>query len=404
MKIIFWLGIGFDRHGPSVHLLKSMMEECLLAGHSVVVIEQNTGGNNPDIPIELQKYDRITTEVYKMPTQQKGAFLKSYIYHVGYYYKTQKFLYKHKDADVVFLQSCYLPIVPINMIHRMGVPVLFNVQNIFPIDAGILGMLPTKGLKGIPYHILRKVQQKAYGKADLNVTISEDMRKTLLTEKAPEDKLEVIYNWSYSDDTAIIPDKENLFLKQHREFMAKFRVVFAGNLGAMVNPTIFAEAAERLKAYKDIVFIIIGDGNNMNKLKNMVREKGIDNVAFFGYQPEEFARHNYAMAHVNINALPQGIITTCMPSKTATMLNAAKPMVVAVEKDSDYAKILCEVDKCTVVDWNDVEGFADAILNIYHQGGRPDSNNSREVFRKKCSTENAKQYVRLLEKTANMRE
>ena len=400
MKFLFWLNIGFDRHGPSVHLLKGILQECLAAGHEVVVVALNTGGSDPDIPPELERSERLVFEVVHRDQGSKGAFAKRYIDYLLYYRETRKLLKKHRDADAVFLQSCYYPLQPIRMAHRLNMPVLFNVQNIFPIDAGMLQILPTRGIKGMPYRLLRWLQRRAYKKADCNVTISGDMCKTLLNEGAPKDRLEVVYNWSYDDHRVEIPDAENLFLGDHPEFRDKFRVVFAGNLGSMVNYAIFADAAEALLAYPDIAFIVIGDGNNMNRLKAAARERGLNNMYFFPYQPEAYARHNYAMAHVNINALPKGIITTCMPSKTATMLNSARPMVVAVEKDSDYARILREVDKCTVVEWDDSKGFIEGILKVYNTGDYSDSANSRDVFRKYCSRDNARDYVRLLEKTA----
>lgn len=397
MKFLFWLDIGFDRHGPSVHLLEAMIEESLKANHDVAVIVRNTGGNEPDLPEKLRDYKNLQIEIIKDNEQQKNAFVKRYIEDIVYFFKSRKALQKHKNADIVFLQSCYLPILPIRMIKAIKKPVLFNVQNIFPIDAGVLGLLPTTGIKSIPYYVLRKLQQIAYKQANLVVTISEDMKETLKRESPQPNKIEVVYNWSYDDEPTVIPDSENLFLNDHPELKSKFKVVFAGNMGAMVNPKIIADAAENLRDYEDIIFIIIGAGNNMHYLKEMAKTKNLTNIVFFPYQPKEYARHNYAMANVNINALPKGIIYTCMPSKTATMLNSARPMVVAVESESDYARLLREVDRAVVVNWNDTEGFSKAILDIYNSKDSSDSQNSREIFKKYCSYDNAKSYVKYME-------
>ena len=86
-----------------------------------------------------------------------------------------------------------------------------------------------------------------------------------------------------------------------------------------------------------------------------------------------------------------------MPSKTATCLNCARPMVVSMEKESYLAKLLEQVDKCTVVDVNDPKGFAEAILFNYKNNITQDSVNSREIFKKLCSKSNAKKYVDILE-------
>lgn len=398
MKILFWLGIGFDRHGPSVHLLKAMIEESLVAGNQIVMIVRNTKGPDPDIPKELQKYDNLICEVIEDKEQKKSALVRRYFEDILYFFRCKKILKKHKDTDAVFVQSCTAPIFPVRIAHRiLKKPVLLNVQNIFPIDAMVLNKLPNRGFKGIAFKIFRKMQQIAYKQCESIVTISEDMKETLVGEGVSPDKIRVIYNWSYNDNANEIAEEDNLFLKDHENERDKFRVVFAGNLGAMVNADLISQVAIRLKDENGIQFVVIGDGNNMNYLKKASSQNELKNISFYPYQPEGYANHNYAMANININALPKGIIYTCMPSKTATMLNSARPMVVSVEKDSNYAKMLNEVDKCKVVDVDDVDGFVEAILDLYKNNESKYSDNARDVFKKYCSCKNAQKYVEEIE-------
>ena len=244
MKVLFWLGMGFDRHGPSVHLLKKMIEETLIAGHEVVMIVRNTNGQDPDVPVSLQKYPNLICEVIPDHLQQKGKLVQRYFEDIQYFFRCKKTLKKHKDTDVVFLQSCTAPIFPIRIAQKiLKAPILFNVQNIFPNDALVLGKLTKRGIKGLAYRIFCRMQQWAYDKADRLVTISEDMKHTLTQENVPEEKIDVIHNWSYDDYSVDIPDSENLFLNAHPEVVDKFRVVFAGNLGAMVDVDIIADVA-----------------------------------------------------------------------------------------------------------------------------------------------------------------
>lgn len=397
MNIQFVLYMGFDQHGPSVHLLTDIIEQCLLAGHNVNMIVRNRGGADPDIPVKLQGYENLRCEVIHDSKLQKNALIKRYFEDTRYAVRAWRIYRKHHDIDVVFLQSCTTPLLPIILLkHTLKCSVLFNVQNIFPIDALVLNKLSTHGLKGAAFRVFRKMQQMAYKRVDRIITISEDMKQTLLGEGVAEKKVDVVYNWSYSDEAFDIPDKDNLFLKAHNVDPSKFRVVFAGNLGAMVNAKLIADAAELCQVEENIHFYIIGDGNNMPVLKRLAAEKGLKNMSFYPYQPVEFAPHNYAMAHVNINALPKGIIYTCMPSKTATMLNCARPMVVSVEKESAFAQMLSEVEKCTIVDVDDTQGFAEAILSSYRKHITADSENAREVFRRMCSKKNAKGYADIL--------
>ena len=138
----------------------------------------------------------------------------------------------------------------------------------------------------------------------------------------------------------------------------------------------------------------------MPLLKRLAEEKKLANMSFYPFQPVEFAPHNYAMANVNINALPRGIVYTCLPSKTAICLNSARPMVSSLEKDSWLAGTLAGIDKSAVVDVDDAEGFAQAILDFYRKGVKGNSDNSRDVFRRLFSVENARSYVNVLETIA----
>ena len=53
MRLLFVFDIGFDRMGPSVHLLQDVLRAALNKGHEVNVILKNTGGPNADMPNDL---------------------------------------------------------------------------------------------------------------------------------------------------------------------------------------------------------------------------------------------------------------------------------------------------------------------------------------------------------------
>lgn len=401
MKVLFHLYIGFDTDGPSVHLLTDIVEQCLIAGHDVYMIVRNRGGKDSDIPARLAKYNNLHCDVIYSEKLNRSALVTRYVSDIKYAFKCQKIYKKYMDIDVVFLQSCTAPIFPIILLKKaLHKPILFNVQNIFPIDALAIHKLSKTGLKGGAFYLLRMMQQRAYKLADKIVTISEDMKVTLVKEKVDEGKIAVIHNWGYMDNPKVIEDKDNLFLKTHPELKKYFRVVFSGNMGAQVNADLIANAAEHLQEINKIQFIIIGDGGNMEYLKKVAKEKKLTNMRFYPYQPLEFALHNYAMAHVGINALPKGIVYTCMPSKTAQMLSMARPMVSSMELDSWLARVLSTVDKSIVVDVDDDKGFADAILKIFYSKNYENSENARSVASSLCSRENAKRYVFELEKLA----
>ncbi len=396
MKILIILYIGFDTHGPSVHLLKDIIKSIAERGHNIELILRNRTGSKDNIPEEFSSYNNINYHIINDKKLKKNKLIYRYFSDIHYATKCRKIFKKINGIDAVFLQSNTSPFYPIKYIKKdLCCPVIFNVQNIFPIDAIELGYLSRKSYIA---KYFRKLQSKAYQKADKIITISDDMKKCLIEEKCDSSKIDVIHNWTYSDSFYDIDENDNLFLNDHPEFKNKFRVVFSGNLGKMVNYNMILYAAKSLSYISKIVFIIIGDGNNYNLLKQKSIDEGLDNIVFFPYQPVEYAPSNYSMANININPLPKGIIRTCLPSKTAIMLNIGKPMVISVEKDSSFSRMLEQIPNCKVVDVDDYNGFVDQIKNIY-EGRLEDINPSysRKVFMKYFSKQNAKLYADCIE-------
>ena len=62
MNVLMWLSIGLDRRTPSEHLLCSIIESLCEEGHSVHILQKNTGGSLPVIPTSVKNLS-ITTEI-----------------------------------------------------------------------------------------------------------------------------------------------------------------------------------------------------------------------------------------------------------------------------------------------------------------------------------------------------
>jgi Glycosyltransferase len=402
MKILFILSIGFDTPGPAVHLVKDIIREMLEAGHTVNFVQKLLGGSDPVIPIELEKYigSTLIVDNLYMKKVDKANFVKRYIRNVISAFDCAKVYKKYNDVDIVFVQSNPTAIFPISLAKKyLKKPVIFDIQDIFPQDAVYAGKMSEKS---IIYKISRFMQKRAYMKADHLTTISKDMKKTILEEGISDSKIDIVYNWSYSNESYDISDDENLFLKIHPEIdKSKYRVVYAGNIGAMVNVELMVETADKLRSESGIHFYIIGEGSSREKFERLVREKDLPNITFYPLQTVEYAPHNYSMANINLIPLPKGVIYTVMPSKTATALACGKPIIAGFDLESDMAEILRQVDKCTVLDPDDVNGYVDTILEYYRNGIRDYSANSRDIYKERFSQDNAKQYVKIFEKVVS---
>ncbi len=390
MNICLWSGASFEEWYSSYHLMHRLIREMINAGHNVSLVQVQKGDGR--LPVDLRDEPHLKVYNVIQKPAAKSNFVFRYIKGFQYYLESGKVVKSLSDIDVIFLQSNNNAYIPVKIANKLHIPVVYNVQDIFPIDAMVIGKLS----KANPVFILtRLLQSKAYKKAARVVTISEDLKKTIQNEGRKD--VDVIYNWSYQNDAYDIPDEKNHFLNSNNIRREDgFRVVYSGNVGQMMDSEMLVQTAKKLESYIDIVFCVIGDGSGLNRLKARTKEIGLINVRFYGRQPMEYAQDNYCAADVNINPVPKGVIYTCMPSKTATCLLSEKPTVVSMDLDSDMARRLNTVDQWSVVAPGDSDSMAEEILKVYKNGSRK-SNNAARFLSELGPVENAKLYVKILE-------
>lgn len=388
MKVLFWMFIGFNQHATSEHLLSAVIERLCEQGHSVHIIQKNTGGNLPSIPERLAKYD-VTTDVIPYRAADKGNFIARYLTELKYVNVCKKFI--TTDYDVVFIQSNNVAGFAVRTI-RKKLPkaiVTFNVQDIFPYNLTFSGGLK----KNSPvFKILAAEQRYGYKHSDHVITISEDMKDTLAADGVKEDKIEVVYNWSYQDE---LYENVDLSPVAHMFSTDYFNVVYAGNIGVMQNVDILIEAARLMMDDKDLWFHIIGNGVYKDKLEARAKEYGITNISFWPMQPPELAPVIYSAADVNVIPLVKDVYKTALPSKTATCLACGKPIIFAIGKDSKFGRRAMEEAGCPVIEADRADELVNAIRRV--QAGEKD-NKAGEFFLKYCGiTENSRKYARIVE-------
>lgn len=196
MKVLMWMGGNFDRRTPSEHLLVAIVQALYADGHTVHIIQKDTGGPLPKLPSELVELG-VTTDCIPCQLASKGNFVARYLVELRYVWKCRRLIKKYRDYDAVFNQSSNVAgFMAFVVKHNMPKARLtYNVQDIFPENAAYIG-----SVKGIVYKILSAEQRYAYRHVDQIITISEDMKELLIEKGADSQKTDVVYNWSYTDN------------------------------------------------------------------------------------------------------------------------------------------------------------------------------------------------------------
>ena len=371
VKVLFFLSIGLDRQATSGHLINAMIEALCKDGNSVHIIQKDTGGSLPSIPEGLSKYP-VTTDCIQFRAANKGNFIARYLNELKYIRAAQRKI--GSEYDAVFIQSTTVAGFTVRAI-RKRLPnsiVTINVQDIFPYNLACTGGLKTDSLI---FKALAAVQRYGYKHSDHIITISEDMKETLVQDGSPMEKVKVIYNWSYQDEPY-----ENIDIAKVSHMFSSdyFNIVYAGNIGIMQNVEIIIEAAKLMRTDKSVWFHIIGDGVYKNKLEDMAKEYQIENISFWPMQPSELAPMIYSAADINVIPLVKGVYRTALPSKTATCLACQKPIIFAIGKESRFGIKMVKETNCALIESDDPKSLVEAIYLI--KGRRVTSANFRELY------------------------
>jgi colanic acid biosynthesis glycosyl transferase WcaI len=222
-----------------------------------------------------------------------------------------------------------------------GVPFVFNVQDIYPDAAVLMGILRNPALIALS----RRLERFVYWRAALVTVISGTAKQNLQDKGVPEAKIAVIPNWVDVEFIRPLPaDNEfrRSFLPAPNSQPPQKLVMFAGNIGLIAGLETVLDAAAALRRRSDIQFLIVGEGSAKAGLVARARQMDLPNVKFLPTQPREILPQVLAAADVHLVTLKRRMSTTSVPSKSYGIMASGRPMVAAVDPGSEVWRLVEE--------------------------------------------------------------
>ena len=159
--------------------------------------------------------------------------------------------------------------------------------------------------------------------------------------------------------------------------------VFLGNIGNAQDIELIISATEKNKDLKNFAIHFVGNGVFLNKAKQIVKKKGLENlITFYGRKPLEAMSQYYKLADVCLVTLKGGsIISKTIPAKVQGYMAAGIPILAAL--DGFGSEVINKSGAGICVPTGDLEKFSaamrDFILNYKNYSSC--SNKAREYFR-----------------------
>ena len=258
--------------------------------------------------------------------------------------------------------------VPVMMAARLrGARRVNWLQDLFPEVATALGMRLGGGMVVRALTWLRDCSLRA---AHANVVLGSRMA-AIVSVHAPHSsnaRLRVVPNWSPTADIAPLARAANPLGAQWH-MADRFVVGYSGNLGRAHELGIVLAAAEQLRHRLDIVFLIIGEGNQKESLQQESTRRGLANVLFKPYQQKDQLKFSLTLPDVHLVSLKPVLEGLIVPSKFYSSVAAGRAVLFIGDADGEIAREVARCNCGVTIGPDDVLGLANAIARLCDEPG-----------------------------------
>jgi glycosyltransferase involved in cell wall biosynthesis len=144
----------------------------------------------------------------------------------------------------------------------------------------------------------------------------------------------------------------------------EFPVLFAGNVGVGQAVEVIVAAAEILRDYPGINFVVLGKGSRWDWMREQVEVLGLSNLYLAGRYPVETMPGLMRQAAALLVTLAdQSIFAATIPNKVQAYMAVGKPILACL--NGEGARIVCEANAGLAVPAEDAVALADSILRLY---------------------------------------
>jgi len=243
-----------------------------------------------------------------------------------------KYIRKHRAAiGLIYLNSW--PIFSQMLIEREAkhwkIPAIVHIQDIYPDS--LLKKIKSVLLQKLIYFLFLPADRWIQRNAARVIAISENMRNEFMrSRRTPAEKMSIVSNWQ--DESEFLACKERENTADECVFM------YLGNNGpvARVDWLIRCFAKAGLKNGR---FVVAGSGSRKDYCMNEAAKYPDAGISFMDVPCGKVAEVQ-SRADVMILAVESGAALSSIPSKIPAYMLSRKPILAALDAESDTARII----------------------------------------------------------------
>jgi len=243
-------------------------------------------------------------------------------------------------------------------------PWILEIRDLWPESIVAVGAITNRPIIGL----LEALELFAYRRADHIVVVTDSFKTHIQDKGICKQKVTVIKN---GVDFSLYkkPPDNPVSLAAKIGIEGKFVASYIGTHGMAHHLETILQAADELREWQDIVFLLLGDGAERDRLLAMKDSMNLSNVVMLDQQPKTAMPHFWSLSNVSLVLLRKcDLFKTVIPSKIFESMAMERPIILGVEGESSELLKSAEAGIC--IEPENEKDLAAQVLNLYQNPRR----------------------------------
>ena len=217
------------------------------------------------------------------------------------------------------------------------------------------------------HHALAAIAGFLYRRANRIIVVTPAFKDYLIDRwRVPAQKIDVVENGVETDLFAPAEPVAAAVRRKELGAESSFLVCYVGTMGMAHGLETLLDAAARLQsAAPNILFVLIGEGSEKERIKSLAHSRGLANVRFLDQQPRETIPSFISASDLCLVLLKKtDVFKTVIPTKMLEFMSCARPVILGV--GGHARQILEDAGAGLAIEPENADALATAITQLDH--------------------------------------
>jgi glycosyltransferase involved in cell wall biosynthesis len=193
--------------------------------------------------------------------------------------------------------------------------------------------------EGLICRYFRLKERQHYEAADI-IGVQSPENLKYFSDQGLKDKykLEVLYNWTTSNEKKIVRgnDRQKLGLQN------KVVLFYGGNIGVAQDMDNIIRLADNMSDNPNAHFLLVGEGSEVNRLKTLIKKKQMSNITIHPAVTQENYLGMLSQFDIGLISLDRQLKTHNFPGKMLGYMYFSMPILACINPGNDLKQIIEE--------------------------------------------------------------